>query len=256
MIVNNPRFDNSRFVRFLSTSENGLTWKMTSTAINTDFKTVQIDGVWLPPSGFNPVCEAMFNEYERKMLTKVTWKMDNLRIFVASQLYQPAISQASPAMNAPAQQTFDISQKWGWRVWRWNMPYANSPQLTNSKEERATSFLVNGPKSKIFGTMHLGKSRQMNWYVGNYADLRTTYGDLQAYLKHYMRTGLRGDISSLVPPALPDTASYPTLNIQLMPDDPYPTSVMSNLQTVSISISIEFDLHVWSTWKLSKMTQS
>jgi len=256
MIANNPRVDNQRWVRFSHVIESGLTWTLSNTIASAEFKTIALDSAWLPSTGHNPLAEAAFNEFERKMLTKVTWKMQNFRIFVATQLYQPAISQASPPMNAPAQQTFDVQQKWGWKFWRFNMTDPGQSLLPSNKEERANSFIVHGPRSQIFGTMHLGKARQMNWYTGDYAGMKSAYGNLVDYLKHYMRTGLRGDVSGVVPPQLPITECYPTLNIQLMPDDPYPNSVMTNTQLVQCRISVECDIHMYATFLCNKMTQS
>lgn len=256
MIANNPRSDNQKFIRMTHLVESGLVWSMDSAATATSFKTVQLDGAWLPLVGHNPLVEATFDNYERKMLTKVTWKMTNFRVFLATQLYQPVISQADPQMNAPAQQTFDIQQKWGWRMWRFNNSWPQQPSLLSTKEERAIPFNIFSPKTKIYGTMHLGKARQMNWYTGDFASLKTTYSDLQNYLKHYMMTGLRGDSTTVVPPAVPAATFYPTLEIQLMPDDPYPSSVMTNVQLVNVRLAIEYDIHYYTTWLCSKMTQS
>lgn len=256
MIANNPRYDNSRFVRFSHIQELSLVWNFSSTETSASFKACDIDSRWLPAVGHNPLVEATFNEYERKMLTKVTWKMTNFRIFLATQLYQPAISQASPQMNAPAQQTFDIAQKYGWKFWRYNQDFQGQTILANTKEERATPFIIYGPKSKIFGQMHLGKARQMNWYVGTYSDLTTNYDNLVEYLQNFMQTGMRGDLHAIVPPAVPGAAAYPTLDIQIIPDDPYPANVVTNIQLVNCKMSVEFDLHVYTTFLLSKMQQS
>lgn len=256
IIANNPRFDNQKWVRFSHIQEMGLSWTLSNASAATTFKAVSIDTSWLPPSGHNPLCEAAFDEFERKMLTKVTWKANNFRLYIATQLYQPAISQADPAINAPAQQTFDVQQKWGWKFWRFNSDHQGQSILLNTKEERATPFIVSNSRSQIFGTMHLGKARQMNWYTGSAASLRTDHPNLNTYLQRYMLTGYRGDSSSVVPPALPNAIGFPTLDIQLMPDDPYPNSIISNVQLVKCTMSLEFDIHIYSTWLCSKMTQN
>jgi len=255
-VANNPKYDNTRWIRFSHIIETGLVWTLNSTSTATNFQKINVDASWIGPAGHNPLAEATFNEYERKMLTKVTWKASNFRIFVATQLYQPAISQATPPMNAPAQQTFDVQQKWGWKMWRFNMTSPNQAILTSSHEERATPFIVNGPKSAVWGSIHMGKARQMNWFVDAYADLVSGYANLLSYLKHYMVTGIRGDTTGIIPPAVPDDPAYPTLNWQIMPDDPYPNSVMTNTQLVQCKMSVEFDLQCWATFLCNKMTQS
>lgn len=257
MIANNPRYDNIKFVRFQNIYESSLVWNVNATTQQTAFQALQLDSNWVPPQSSNPVSEAVFNEYERKMLTKVTWKATNIRVFLATQLYQPAISQTTPTViEAPAQQSFDVSQKHNWRIWRFNCPWHGSPILAATKEERAIPLSVGQPRSKMYGAMHLGKSRQMNWFTGSYATLQSTYPDLHDYLKHYMRTGLRGDVSGIIPPVTPQDQFYPTLEIQIMPDDPYPASTVTNIQLLKATLSIEMDITIYSTWLCSKMTQS
>jgi len=257
MIANNPYRDNKRFIRFQSITEESLTWTLDSTAATANFKTMVLDTKWLPVVGTNSLIEAAFNEYERKMLTKISWRASNFRVFLATQLYQPAISTAGPpAINAPAQQTFDISQKPYWKVWRYNPPSSGMALLPTTSEERATSTIIGYPKSSMSGQMHLGKARQMNWYQGTYSALTTDFSNLSKFLQHYMRTGLRGDVSNVVPPAVPPLTAYPTLDIQLMPDDPYPVSTISNIQLLKATLSVEFDLTIWTTFLCSKMTQS
>lgn len=254
MIANNPYRDNKRFVRFQNNAEMSAVWNIDSTTQFTGFKTFDIDSNWLPLTGDNPLVEATFNEYERKMLTKVTWKATNFRIFLSTQLYQPAISTAGPpAVNAPAQQTFDVQQKYGWKIWRFNNYYNNQPGLTAGKDERCTTAVLGGPNSKLTGMMHFGKARQMNWYNMSYTDMKTSFTNLNAFLQRYMRTGLRGDVSVVVPPTLPDEKLFPTLNFQIMPDDPYPNSAITNVQLLKATLSIEFDLTVYATFLCSKM---
>ncbi|AJD07503.1 putative capsid protein [Odonata-associated circular virus-20] len=244
-MYSSPRTDNAGRVILRKSGEVSLVWSADNTTSDFGFKALSLDQTWLPTGTEAGTAGHVFNSYRFHMLRKVSWTMRNMRVFIATQLYQPAISQTTPVTrNAPAQQTFDVQQKTCWRFMRYNMAASNDPLLATSQDERATRLVVNCD-TKTYGRLSLGKARQMNWSTLALANIPT---NLNEFLRRYMRTGVRGDETTTVPPALMAPEFFPTLNIQLQPDDPYPPSSLTSVQLVSVKLSFEADVDMYSEW--------
>lgn len=227
---------NSRLLKLHQINEQTITWNLNGLAPTTTMRRVNGDNVWMPPPGNTVLQENIWNSYLGKKLLKVTWKINNIRVFLNT-----AMQKGTGNATVTSQEARD------WVLWSFkqkNLRQDTSPP--NTAEERCQRTVVKGPHSKIWGKVPVNSAR-MNANALTYSDMLTQFNvanGLPDYLSKY-------NGNQIGPAATPTHDSQSTSGMWIMPDDPYPGSFFTSFGGENLcDVSVTFDYHMYTTWSL------
>jgi hypothetical protein len=235
----------SRLLRFKEVNEITATWKLTNTEPTTNPLRVQnMHSVWMSPPGTNELQEAIWNSYRYHKLMKYTWKMANMRVFLETVTVTKATG--SP-LNAPAVTDTQIVELKDWVFWYWRMLVSGNTNPPDKNDEgRYTKFCRRDCNSSIRGYVPI-PSKTEAWMQGSYGShfaSNAPDANLDVFLNSYLKAGTYGPNTS--------TATVPSPDLYIMPDDPYPKTFFpapgGEIQRI-VTLSVVADVYKYTTWK-------
>jgi hypothetical protein len=239
----------SRILRFKNVTEVYWTWKLDATNPTTTPKRVQaMHTNWMSLPGTNDVQEAVFDNYLYKQLTKFSWRISNLRVFMETSTTTKSISlSGTPAETAPAATDIQVQELPDWVFWYWRMLVSgNTTNPPADHESRFTKFCKKDCHSAIRGYVPID-TRRSTWISGTYNDTFKEGGSLRnldTYQSSTLNTSY-GIAESATTVCSPD--------IYVMPDDPFPSSFYpkpGGSVSRTVEITVMADIYTYSTWRL------
>lgn len=231
-------------LRLHNVTESSMSWTLNAaTPVTGPLVNNTIEQNWVPPQANIVLQESIWDSYLSHKLLKLTWKLDNFRVFVTTQVTVPAVG-AAPATTDT--QTVEMKE---WKFWYWRKAISsyNTPP-SNDAEEQYSSFCHKDCHDGIWGTVKPNTSK-LQWDTRQYAAFHNAYtgstlNNLPAFLFDH------DDNSAGIPssPGLMKSSS-----VYILPDDPYPNSFYShNGTTTVVTFTVMFDCHSYTTWSCRK----
>lgn len=230
-----------RLVRFKHVNEWQHTWELSSgSTFCGPIRIQDMHSRWMAPPDTNELQEAIFNSYNHKKLRNMSWKMDNIRIWVETRTTVATIGTAPPVTD------IQVVEAPAWVMWVWRqLASGDTVPPAASDESRYERHLISNPRSKIWGKVPINQLRT-SWINNTYSSAFDTtsgaYNNMDTFLNAISNTptGLPSGVDKQCSP-----------DIHIMPDDPYPTSIYSESGvTRTVKLHVIADITTFTTWKL------
>jgi hypothetical protein len=240
---------NSTVLRMLQYSKGSYQFNYDATVTTQSMVNVGLDGVWLPPPTNIAVQEAIWNSYDAHKLLKVTYRLDNFRLVLTTDV------QSSVLATIPARDIATRSLN-GYRCFYFKELHASDTVLpVGTAEERMKKLVIRGPKSGFWGQIPVNSARMNSTGPLDHANFSSFYGayagDIKLFLKDFQNNTTTSAIGA--------GAQY-TMNFGFMPSDPFPptwyTTAAGGGTIATCNIDVVFDIRCYTTWRLTKQLQN